>query len=345
MITRRHLIASGVAAAFGIPHLARAQRQAATREIVDDAGRRLQLPANVNRIFAAGPPASLLLHALAPQKLLGWTTPFRDAEKPFMPASSLALPALGRLTGRGNSANLETVLAAKPDLIIDYGSVNATYVSLADRIEGQTGIPYLLLDGSLNRLDESVIALGLATGDESRAVELAAWLRDKIGDLDARLARRQGKAPRVYYGRGPRGLDTGLGGSINTELIERLGAENVAAALGRGGLVQVSIEQVLAWAPDVIITIDPNFFALLRQDPIWRGMPAVRNGRVHLAPAVPFGWIDFPPGPNRILGLDWLARRLYPDMFDDDPRDFVSEAYRQLYHRAPDKAQLDQLLA
>jgi iron complex transport system substrate-binding protein len=339
--SRRRLLQSGLTAGLLVPFAARGQ----PREIVDDAGRRVRLPAKVERVYAAGPPASILLHALAPEKLLGWTTPFRDAEKPFMPAASLALPVLGRLTGRGNSANIETVLAARPDLIFDYGSINPTYVSLAERVQQQTGIPYLLLDGALNRLDDSVMALGLAMGDEARAIELSHWLHDTIAKLDARLAKRSDTPPRVYYGRGPRGLDTGMAGSINTELIERLGAVNVAAALGRGGLVQVSVEQVLAWAPDIIVTIDANFFNLLRSDPLWRNIPAVKAGRCYLAPNVPFGWIDFPPGLNRILGLDWLARRLYPALFNDDPRPFVREAYRRLYHREPDIAQLEQLLA
>ena len=43
------------------------------------------------------------------------------------------------------------------------------------------------------------------------------------------------RRPRVYYARGPRGLETGLGGSINVETIEFLGAHNVAAER-RGGL-------------------------------------------------------------------------------------------------------------
>lgn len=342
MITRRDLLISALAA--GASHAASAQT-ATLRAFTDDAGRQVRLPAQVNRIYAAGPPASILVHALAPEKLLGWTTPFREAEKPFMPPAALALPALGRLTGRGGSANVETVLAAKPDLILDYGAVNATYASLADRVQAQTGIAYILLDGSLERQVESINRIGEASNEAARAAALSGWVGQQMARLDTRLARRQGPPPRVYYGRGPRGLDTGMAGSINTELIERLGAVNVAAALGRGGLVQVALEQVLAWQPDVIVTIDPNFFRLLHSDPIWRSLPAVRDGRIHLAPSLPFGWIDFPPGLNRLLGLDWLARRLYPALFDDDPRAFVLEAYRRLYHRAPDAAQLEQLLA
>jgi iron complex transport system substrate-binding protein len=56
-------------------------------------------------------------------------------------------PKIGHITGRGNTANLETVLALKPDLIVDVGSTNETFMSLAERVQDQTGIPYVLLDG------------------------------------------------------------------------------------------------------------------------------------------------------------------------------------------------------
>jgi iron complex transport system substrate-binding protein len=72
--------------------------------------------------------------------------------------------------------------------------------------------------------------------------------------------------------------------------------------------VQVSLEQVLQWNPEIIVTTDPNFAHGVYDDPMWRAVTAIRERRVHLAPAVPFGWIDFPPSINRLIGLRWLAR-------------------------------------
>ncbi len=151
--------------------------------------------------------------------------------------------------------------------------------------------------------------------------------------------------PRLYYGRGPQGLSTGLAGSINLEVIDKLGAVNVAASMGRGGLVQVSLEQVLAWNPEVIVTTDPTFFASVRRDPLWATVDAVKTRRIHLAPADPFGWIDFPPSVNRLVGLRWLGRTLYPEAFPDDLRAHARELYTRLYHQSPTGAQLDRLIA
>jgi iron complex transport system substrate-binding protein len=166
-----------------------------------------------------------------------------------------------------------------------------------------------------------------------------------VTDINRRVAKvPPGRRPRVYYGRGPQGLNTGLAGSISAEFIEQLGAVNVAAELGRGGLVQVSIEQVLRWNPDVVITIDSNFYAAARGHPLWRELPAISAGRIHLAPNVPFGWIDFPPSINRLIGLRWLARILYPETFPEDLRPVVRDFYTRCLHQTPSESQLDQLL-
>ncbi len=90
------------------------------------------------------------------------------------------------------------------------------------------------------------------------------------------------------------GLETGLGGSINIEILEFMGLAVVSAGQ-RGGMGTVSIEQVLQWNPEVIVTIDPGFAATVRDNPLWKGVRAVREGRVYLAPKSPFNWFDFPP--------------------------------------------------
>jgi len=316
------------------------------RDIVDGAGRKVRVPSRATRIFAAGPPASILVFAVAPDTLLGWTTPFRPAELPFVPGKYADLPVTGRLTGRGGSANVESVIASRPDLIVDYGAINDTFASLADRVQKQTGIPYLLLDGAFDRIPDAIRTIGALTGEDARAEALARHARDTVDDVTRRVASIPiARRPRLYYGRGPRGLDTGLAGSINMEVIDRLGATNVAASMGRGGLVSVSLEQVLAWDPEVIVTTDPNFFGSVRRDPLWRPVAAVRTGRVHLSPAEPFGWIDFPPSLNRLIGMRWLGRILYPDAFPEDLRPAVRDFYTRLYHRAPSAAQLDALIA
>jgi iron complex transport system substrate-binding protein len=315
---------------------------AQTRVFTDSAGRQVTVPTRIERVYAAGPPASVLVFALAPDALIGWTSPFRAAERPFVPQRYAAIPTLGRLTGRGNTANVEVVMAAKPDVIVDYGSINPTYVSLADRVQAQTGIPYVLIDGSFAAMDRAIEMMGDLLGVPARANELRTFADVTLRMVD--VARTGEKPPRVYYARGPNGLQTGLASSINVEIIERVGGVNVAASLGRGGLAQVSMEQVLAWDPEVIVTIDQNFYESVWRDPLWQDIAAVRTRRVYLSPAVPFGWVDFPPSINRLIGLHWLSWVLYPERRPTDPAAIVRDFFRMIYHQTPSDQQIADLL-
>jgi iron complex transport system substrate-binding protein len=318
----------------------------ATHGVVDGAGRTVQVPAKVERVFAAGPPASVILYTLAPEKLLGWTRAPRPDEQAFMPARYAALPELGRLTGRANTANVETVLRLRPDLILDVGSTTETYASLADRVQQQTGLPYVLLDGKFANTVRLYRALGDLVGEPARAKQLADYAERTLAELDRRISSvPPDKRPRVYYGRGPSGLETGLASSINMEVLARVGAVNVAAAAGKGGLTTVSREQVLAWDPDVILALDTRFAAAAADDPVWRGVKAVREHRIYVAPKLPFGWFDSPPGVNRLIGVRWLAKALYPELFPEDLRETTREFYRLFYHVELSAAQLDTLLA
>ncbi|MGB3388164.1 MAG: iron ABC transporter substrate-binding protein [Pseudaminobacter sp.] len=316
------------------------------RTFVDAAGREVKLPETVNRVMAAGPPASILLYAVAPDKMVGWVRELTAEEKEFIAEPYRDLPAHGRLTGRASTANIEAVLAMKPDIILDVGSVDQTYASLADRVQEQTGIPYVLLDGSFANTAETLRKVGDLIGEEAAGAALASYSEAAIGRLDTAIAALPAdERPRVYYGRGPKGLETGLAGSINMEVLSAVGATNVAEAAGSGGLTTVSVEQILAWKPEVILTPDRHFYDSVRNDPLWTGIPAVTNGRVYLAPTLPFGWFDAPPGINRVIGISWLAAVLYPDKVDTDLAEETRAFYKLFYHVDLDDRQLDTLLA
>lgn len=311
----------------------------------DAAGRTVDIPDAPGRVLAAGPPAAVLIYALAPDKLAGWVRAPNEAEKEFLAAPYRDLPGLGRLTGKGGTANIEMILAQKPDLILDVGSVDPTYASLADRVQEQTGIPYVLIDGRFDRTPETLREAGRVLAVPEAGETAAAFAETALARLSADLAATPAEQrPRVYYGRGPDGLETGLAGSINTEVLAAAGALNVAEGAGAGGLAEVSLEQVLVWDPEVILAQDPEFARELRADPAWAGVAAVREGRIYVSPALPFGWFDAPPGINRIIGVDWLRYVLQGGSIDE-LRGRARDFYALFYHVDLSDAQLDQLLA
>jgi iron complex transport system substrate-binding protein len=332
-------------AAAGLILAAAAEAAPAAREFTDDAGRKVSLPDKVERVYAAGPPASVLVFALAPDTLIGWTRAFRGDEVSWVAPKYAQLPELGRLTGRGSTANTEVVLKAKPDLIVDVGSTSPTFASLAERVQSQTGIPYVLLDGRLETTAAQIEKLANVLGVPDRGRDLAAYAKGRIEGLQQKIATvPRDKRPTVYYARGPQGLTTGLAGSINVEMIEFLGAENVAGKV-RGGLANVGLEQVVLWDPEIIVTNDPSFYREVWKLPVWSTVSAVRRKRVYLSPHLPFGWFDYPPGANRLIGLLWLSEILYPHIFGHDLGREVAEFYRRFYHQVPTEEQITRLLS
>ncbi|MGN6774640.1 iron ABC transporter substrate-binding protein [Rhizobium sp.] len=305
---------------------------AEARIITDAAGRTVSVPDKINRILVAGPPAAVLVYVLAPEKLVGWVHAPDDAAKVYLMPSVRSLPTIGRLTGKDGTISAQAVIDAKPDIILDAGTVDPTYKALADKVQSQTHIPYVLVDGSFARTADTLRDVGALIGVEDRANKLADYADSAIKDLNDKLATLPNDPrPRVYYGRGADGLETGLSGSINLEILDAVGTMNVAAAAGKGGLARVTPQQVAGWNPDIIIAESPAFAASVKSDPQWAGIKAVKDGKIFVPPSLPFGWFDSPPGVNRLLGVRWMEKLLYPKLFRSDFSDDVKEFYKLFY--------------
>ncbi len=336
-LTRRTLLAAASGALI-VPRMARAGT------VTDDAGRVVTVPAKVQRVYPAGLPAAILLYMLAPELLLGWPRTNRPQDCAYMLPDICARPEIARITARGDSTSTESIAALKPDLILDVGATGPRFSALADRVQQQTQIPYALLSGGILSLSTSYEKLGRLIGHETAGADFGDYCNMTLGAITNRIAFVPAeKRPRVYSARGPRGLTTALGGSSHAELIELL-ARNVAGG-SKGELGEVTVEQVRQWDPEVIVTINADFAASVRGDPDWASIKAVRESRVHLMAGIPFGWFDAPPSGNRLIGLWWLGKILYPDLFKEDLRELTRDFYEKFYHVKPTDLRLDYVLA
>jgi len=318
---------------------------AAERIAEDDAGRRVRLAAAPARVFPAGAPAAVYLYCLAPDRLVGWPRALRADEAAWLLPRVRGLPELGRLSGRGSTAKLETLLATRSELVVDVGSVTPTYVSLAEQVQRQAGVPYLLFDGALRRTEQTVRRLGEVLGASERAYGLARRVRAVLDDAaQLRAAVPPGERPRVYFARGAAGLVTAGPGTLSGELLDEVAAVNVAVTQAPN-LAQVSLEQVIGWAPDWIVATDPSFVASIDRHPVWSRLPAVRARRVLLAPRLPFGWFDAPPALNRLAGLVWLSSVLHPARARRPLDETMVDLFEWLYLHRPSIADMRELLA
>jgi iron complex transport system substrate-binding protein len=336
----RRAFAGSLAAALLAPRFSFAA------SITDATGRTITAPDRLMRVYPAGPPAAVELYTLAPDLLMGWLEPIGQEDRDFLLPESVALPKIPRLTGRGgDSINLDTLTSLKPDLIVDIGNTGDAYAALAGRVQQQSGIPYVLLDGHIDRIGATYRALGHLIGRSEQAETLARYAESTIATITQRSAQVPSNArPRVYYARDKSGLQTARGNSMVAEPIAFVGAQNVVAEQD-GGQTTVTAEQVVSWNPDIIIAGDRDFAAQVRGDPAWAAIAAVKNKRVYLAPRLPFGWVDYPPAVNRLIGLWWLAKIFYPDSFPEDISTLARHFYTVFYHVTPTATQIERVLA
>ena len=278
-------------------------------------------PGHIRRIISAGAPADMLLLAAAPEKLLGFSSfDFsRFPDVPF-PADIARLPKLGRLAGHASTLSLETLIALEADLVVDCGNTDGSWLSQARRISERSHIPWVLIGGTLASSAEQLLAIGEIVGTTERTRHQAALAQRFIADAQA-FSSGSGARTRFYAARGAKGLETGLAGSLHTEAAELLGLENVARIAGRSGLAQVSLENLLQWQPDLILTQHVATRDYILQDPAWQSVDAVAKHQIILLDGLPFGWLDAPPGINRLAGMRrlhaWLDPRIQRSFQED----------------------------
>jgi iron complex transport system substrate-binding protein len=311
-------------------------------QFTDSAGRRVVLPDHIARVMPAGPGADVLIFVLAPEKLVGWSSSRRRA---YLPARAGRLPVSRQWTGATLTAAAAEITRLHPDLIVDAGPVTSAKAAFADQIQRQTGVPYILVDDSISRMPAMLRTIGTLLGRGERGDGLAVYAEHAIRAIRGRLLIEPAdKRQRIYYGRRSDGLEAVLPNSPAGEAIDEAGAINVAAAAGRGERVTVSRDQIIDWNPDIIIAAERSFYTSLLRDPAWRRLKAVRDKRVYLAPRNPFGWIDQPPGINRLLGLYWLLDVIYPDELAEELRTTVLDFYDRFYRVKLSPARLEALV-
>ena len=115
----------------------------------DDAQRRVTLPNEVTRVFAAGAPAEVLLYTLVPEMLGGRNHLPPTAALELIPPEYRAPAQITNLPDRDDPRYDAELLALDVDVYVDYGTVDSDYVEALEAISSGTNIPGIILDGRL----------------------------------------------------------------------------------------------------------------------------------------------------------------------------------------------------
>lgn len=294
-------------------------------EVTDSTGRVVRVPDQIARVLPAGPPAAILLEAVAPDLMVGWPGPVSQEARSLLAAGAAKYPQIPRMTGREDVT--EKIKALRPDLILDYGDVTPRYFELAEKTQQGTGVPTLLFAATLDQIPRVVRQVGAILHREARAETLAVFAEALLA-----LPVTHEAHPRVLYARGAGGLLVTAPDTDVTEVFTRLGWK-VLAPDGQGTFRPSGIDAIQALDPDILIFSDPAMREAVMHNDAWRTVRAVREGHALVAPSLPFGWVEEPPSINRLLGLAWLSGY--------EPASLAAMFNAVVYGRALTPAQLD----
>ncbi len=323
---------------------------AQTRLITDMAGRQVSIPLTVNKVLSTSPPPTTFIYMLAPEKLGAWLGSAQKSSTRYIPEQYRKLPSIA--WGRGRT-NYEAYIAAQPDLVlIGCEAASGQGQGQAELTQGKFGsIPVVCVDETRNATGyaDTLVFMGDLLGVPERAAALVSYYQDVLSEVETKVAAIPAEQRvRVYYAEDSNGLKTDPRGSVHAQLIDVCGGVNVADCTvdSGSGMTAVTMESLLMWQPQVIITTSPEFVAQAPADASWQQVRAIRNGQVYLAPSQPQNWFDRPPGVNRIVGIPWTAHLLYPELFSRDWLETkVQKFYQLYYHYRLSSNDLQELLA
>lgn len=306
-----------------------------TKTVTDSSGRSVEVPAEITRVAPSGSTAQMLLMPIAYDLLVGLSSSPSTAQRPYFPEEMWYLPTFGQFYGSKASLNMEALIAAQPQVILDLGDAKESIADDMDRIQKQTGIPTLFIEADLDDMAAAYRMLGSLLGRETEAEPLAAFIEETVAMAQANAAViPEGQRKTVLYGTGATGLACNAAGSSQADVIDLVGAVNAIVpeeVTNRGGGTTVSLEEVYVCDPDVILLTAGGPYDEVQTNE-WSELTAVKNGAYYEIPNLPYNWMSSPPSVNRVLGVWWLGNLLYPALYDYDMTEVAQEFYRLFWH-------------
>jgi iron complex transport system substrate-binding protein len=289
-----------------LPSCARRQQpselkaDAQTKEVVDEAGRKITLPAKIERVVSLAPNLTEIVYAVgAGDRLVGNTT-FCN-----YPPEAKSVAKVGDTL----QPSIERILALRPQLVLV--STASALEAFTNQLNEQKIAVYVTDPHDLEGVFRSISSIGDLLNQSARAAELVKQLRGRAESVERAVA---GQPPvSVFFQLSAQPLYTAGKSSFVTNLIERAGGRSVTADVNEAW-PRLSDEAALASRPEAIIMLsagamgrdaNTNVVAALRNS------PAVKNGRVYVID----GDLLTRPGPRLVDGLEQIARVLHPEVF------------------------------
>ncbi len=291
------------------------------REVVDMAGRTVEVPQKIERVLAPYRVAADMVFALQAADLL-----VGMAAKPSPVMQQLYGP-ISEVGIANRHSSIEEFLKLKPSIV---------FMRPGPKVErlSEAGIKvYCLQVEDPASMLEGLKLMGDVLGRTAEAEAIAQYYHQKLQYIETQTARVKDRR-RVYLV-GPNDVLTTVAGDFYQDsLVRQAGGINVASAL-RGGFIEVSREHLIAWDPDIIVGVPYSNLKVadIKASDGLQVLRAVQQERIAVFPNYLDGW-DLPT-PESILGIMWLASQLYPQQVRFDMAAEACEFYTRFYGGYP----------
>mgnify|MGYP001050512297 CR=1 FL=1 len=320
----------------------------AERTFTDQIGREVKVPDKVDRIVVLQHQTlNLLVQMNATDKIVGVMSNWKQqlgSNYARLAPELVSKASLGDLT----HVDAEKLVALHPQVVF---VTNYAPQEMIDKISS-LGIPAVAIslrhddEGEKNKLNptmadeeqayvkglyEGIMLIGNIINKPEEAKALIKATENGRNIVSERLQNLPEEKRIRAYMANPE-LTTYGSGKYTGLMMKHAGAVNVAASTIKG-FKQVSMEQVIAWNPQVIFVQNryPGVVNEIRSNPQWQVIDAVKNHRVYLMPEYAKAW-GYPMPEAMGIGELWMAKKLYPEKFNDvDMHKIANDWYRKFY--------------
>ncbi|MDO4290381.1 MAG: ABC transporter substrate-binding protein [Eggerthellaceae bacterium] len=308
------------------------QAAATTRTVVDSNGNEVEIPAEVTKVAPTMGAFAQVTEMLGSGKIsAASTSQISDAFKAVFTDYEQSNPE------SYDSSSVEDIIAAGTQVV--YGPASMYSDEQLAQLE-QAGVAVVALNniGTVDGLCESILTIGEILGEDeyANAQKFVEYYRAALADGQKRAAdipdaeKKTVIQMNISGGAYTCADDT----DISAAYYDAVGAVNVAAGFQgaqSGQYRSVDAEQLVAWNPDYIITMNPTAKEQIMADAALADVQAVKDGNVYVCPTALYLWCV--RSAEGALMTPWLGTVIYPEQYADvDMVDVLQNFYAEFYH-------------
>ena len=275
------------------------QAEGIERLLIDEIGRKVEVPHSAKRIVSMAPSITEILFALGLNEEIVGVTDFCD-----YPEAALAKPRIGGFV----NPSIEMIVSLKPDLIIATRDGNRK--ETIQRLNDLGFSVYVINPKGFDGVMKTIQNIGEIVGkqDESRRM---------IGDMMTRKENvvrltRSLPRPKVFFQVGNAPIITVGKGTLADDLIRLAGGKSISENETLSYPLY-SIETILSKAPEIIIMSSMESYKddsnLIKKWRNWKSIPAVKMNAIYV---VDSNLVDRPT-PRIVEGLEAIVRIIHPE--------------------------------